>query len=83
MVLCLKHFPLCILASFSTFPRTLSSSLGPVRCVLPVYTHTCVMFGAHISQEGIDPVQLEIGILVNYHLGAWNQNWVLCKSKCF
>lgn len=48
-----------------------------------IVSHTCVMFGAHVSQEGIDPVQLEIGIVVNYHLGAWNQNWVLCKSKCF
>lgn len=51
--------------------------------VLPacMYVHMCKP-GAHRSQDsGLDPLELELWMVVSYHVGAENGTWVVQKSN--
>lgn len=42
-----------------------------------VYIDTCVYPGAHRDQERVlDPLELELEIVVNHLVGSGNQTWV-------
>lgn len=54
-------------------------------CVFCLYVYPPqYMPGAHKCQKKtLDPLELELWMLVNYYVGAGNWNWVPCKSsKC-
>lgn len=80
------------LGLFPTFARTLSSSHSlkalldlPILCVLCLYIvcvlHLCVL-GAHGSQrKASDPLEMELQMVVNYHVGTWNQNQILLQEQ--
>jgi hypothetical protein len=56
---------------------------------MSIWLHLCVyilhVLSAHVSQKMVsDPPELEVRVVYNYHMGAWNQTQVLCKSgRCF
>lgn len=44
---------------------------------------TMRVFGAHSDQKRVsNPLELELQNLVSQHVGARDQAWILCKSKC-
>ena len=50
-------------------------------CMYICVPYICVIaFG---GQKRVGPLELELQMVVSYHVGAENQTWVFCKSsKC-
>ena len=52
--------------------------------VLPasIYVYPVDVLRFRGQKRVLDPLELELNVIVSHHSGAGNGTWVLCKSKC-
>jgi hypothetical protein len=63
-------------------PRFIDFSVNQCFCLCGVCMCTMYVFGAHGSQKrALEPLKLELWMVVDHCVGAGNQTWVLCKSN--
>ena len=43
--------------------------------------YVCLHSACRNQKRSLDPLELELQMVVGHHVDAGNQNWVLCKSS--